>query len=116
LVATGFSYVGVRRAWQAALLTHVLPVARDIRRSGAAAIDLCWVAAGRVDAFYEWGLQPWDVAAGALVATEAGALVKTVGGGPSTTDITVAAPPHLIDELCDLLRRATDAHPFVTSD
>jgi myo-inositol-1(or 4)-monophosphatase len=112
LVATGFSYVGLRRAWQAALLTNVLPVARDIRRSGAAAIDLCWVAAGRVDAFYEWGLQPWDVAGGGLVATEAGAIVRTLAGGPSTTDITVAAPPQLIDELCALLQRAAAAHPF----
>ena len=64
LVATGFSYLPERRARQAAVLATVLPAVRDIRRFGSAALDLCWVAAGRFDAFYEWGLAPWDRAAG----------------------------------------------------
>ena len=112
LVATGFSYVAARRAWQAAVLTHVLPAARDIRRSGSAALDLCWVAAGRVDAFYEWGLQPWDVGGGGLVASEAGAVVQTLDGGPSMTDITLAGPAQLIAPLRELLAVAVERHPY----
>src|SRR5438067_1372973 len=72
LVGTGFNYDAGLRAHQAQVLTHVLPVVRDVRRAGAAALDLCWVAAGRLDGFFEAGLQPWDWAAGALVAGESG--------------------------------------------
>jgi myo-inositol-1(or 4)-monophosphatase len=115
LVGTGFSYVAARRLWQAAVLTHVLPAARDVRRSGSAALDLCWVAAGRLDAFYEWGLQPWDVAGGGLVAAESGAILSTLLGGTSMTDITVAAPPQLDDELRAVLGRAVQEHPFPAS-
>ncbi len=82
LVGTGFSYRPERRLLQAGLLATVLPAVRDIRRAGAAAVDLCWVGAGRLDAFYEHGLQPWDLAAGALVAAEAGAVVGDLDGGP----------------------------------
>ena len=64
LIATGFSYLPQRRAWQAERLAGVLPAVRDIRRFGSAALDLCWVAGGRVNGYYEWGLQPWDLAAG----------------------------------------------------
>ncbi len=78
LVATGFGYAAQRRAAQARSLQHVLPSVRDIRRAGAAAVDLCWAGAGRVDCYYERGLNPWDMAAGLLVATEAG----LVSGGP----------------------------------
>lgn len=113
LVATGFSYVAARRAWQAGVLTHVLPAARDIRRAGSAALDLCWVAAGRVDAFYEWGLQPWDGAAGGLVAAEAGAVVGTLDGSPSSRDVTYAAPPQLVEPFLGLLRDAIAASPPV---
>src|SRR5205085_12127492 len=73
LVGTGFAYDARERYQQAETLTHVLPMVRDVRRAGAAALDLCWVALGRLDAFFERGLQPWDRAAGALVASEAGA-------------------------------------------
>ena len=73
LVGTGFGYDPERRRQQAALLPRLLPAIRDIRRAGSAALDLCWVAAGRLDAFYEAGLQPWDLSAGLLVAGEAGA-------------------------------------------
>jgi myo-inositol-1(or 4)-monophosphatase len=98
LVGTGFSYDATRRARQAATLTRVLPAVRDIRRVGAAAVDLCWVALGRLDAFYERGLAPWDWAAGALVATEAGARTATLDDGTQ-----VAAPPQLFDALVALL-------------
>jgi myo-inositol-1(or 4)-monophosphatase len=115
LVATGFAYVSERRAWQAEVVGRVLPAARDIRRSGSAALDLCWLAAGRVDAYYEWGLQPWDVAAGGLVAAEAGASVTTLAGASSPTDTTVAAPPQLLEDLLALLRSAQPKKAPATS-
>jgi myo-inositol-1(or 4)-monophosphatase len=76
LVATGFSYEQERRAQQAEVMRELLPRARDIRRAGAAALDLAWLAAGRVDAFFERGLQPWDWAAGRLLVEEAGGAVE----------------------------------------
>ena len=82
LVATGFGYSPERRAAQADLLTRVLPRVRDIRRAGAAALDLCWVAAGRVDAYYERGLNHWDWAAASLVVAEAGGEVRAARGEP----------------------------------
>ena len=72
LVSTGFSYDPERRAAQAEVIGRLLPRARDIRRAGAAALDLAWLAAGRVDAFFERGLQHWDWAAGRLLVEEAG--------------------------------------------
>ncbi|MDQ1366562.1 MAG: monophosphatase [Acidimicrobiaceae bacterium] len=98
LVATGFSYLPERRAHQAKVVSHVLPRVRDIRRFGAAALDLCWVAGGRVNAFYELGLQPWDLAAGVLIATEAGAGATTMADGT-----TVVAAPGLLEPLLQLL-------------
>ncbi|MEZ5140930.1 MAG: inositol monophosphatase family protein [Acidimicrobiales bacterium] len=106
LVATGFSYDPARRGRQARVLAEVLPRIRDIRRMGAAAVDLCSVACGRVDAFWEKGLQPWDHAAGALIAAEAGARVGDLDGGPPSTAFTLAAPAALFDELAALLRAA----------
>jgi fructose-1,6-bisphosphatase/inositol monophosphatase family enzyme len=103
LVATGFSYRPERRARQAAVLTEVLPRVRDIRRVGSAALDLCSVACGRVDAFYEELLNPWDYAAGALVAREAGALVSDGRGGPPSSVLCVAAGPALHGPLVELL-------------
>jgi myo-inositol-1(or 4)-monophosphatase len=76
LVATGFSYDEHRRAEQATALRELLPRVRDVRRFGAAAADLCLLAAGRVDAFYERGLEAWDLAAGRLIAQESGARVE----------------------------------------
>jgi myo-inositol-1(or 4)-monophosphatase len=99
LVGTGFSYLAERRARQARVLTAVLPAVRDIRRGGSAALDLCWVAAGRLDAFYEKGLGPWDSAAGLLIATEAGARAGDLDGGPPSTDFVLAAPPALFEPL-----------------
>lgn len=103
LVATGFSYDPSRRRRQAEVLTEVLPRVRDIRRMGAAAVDLCSVACGRVDAFYEKGLQPWDFAAGALIAQEAGAVVSGLAGEPASPAFTLAAPPDLFEPLRQLL-------------
>jgi fructose-1,6-bisphosphatase/inositol monophosphatase family enzyme len=79
---------------------------RDIRRGGAAAVDLCSVACGRVDAFYEKGLGAWDLAAGALVAAEAGALVGDLAGGPPSGEFVLAAGPGLFEPLRALLDRA----------
>jgi myo-inositol-1(or 4)-monophosphatase len=106
LVGTGFSYDADRRARQAAVLATVLPRVRDIRRGGSAAIDLCWVAAGRLDAFYERGLQVWDVAAGSLVAAEAGARTGDLDGGPPSGSFTLAAPATLFEPLRELLLEA----------
>lgn len=106
LVATGFSYEPARRVRQAEVLTAVIPRIRDIRRMGAASVDLCSVACGRVDAYYERGLQPWDHTAGALVAAEAGALLGDLDGGPVDVDFCLAAPPALFEPLRALLAAA----------
>jgi myo-inositol-1(or 4)-monophosphatase len=106
LLATGFGYASERRAEQARVLVDVLPRVRDIRRLGSAAIDLCLLADGAVDLYYERGLNPWDLAAGALVAAEAGAWVGGLRGrGPGTT-MTVAGAPPVVDELVRLLEDA----------
>src|SRR6202035_5574326 len=91
LVATGFGYRTEERVTQGRVVAHVLPKVRDIRRAGSAALDLCWVADGRVDAYFEQGTNIWDYAAGALVASEAGAWVGGFDGGPPSTDGLVAA-------------------------
>jgi myo-inositol-1(or 4)-monophosphatase len=106
LVGTGFAYDAERRARQGAVLAQVLPLVRDIRRVGSAAIDLCWVAVGRLDAYYERGLAPWDLGAGALIAAEAGATVGDLAGGPASGELTLAAAPGLFAPLRDLLHRA----------
>ncbi|MEM9036160.1 MAG: inositol monophosphatase family protein [Actinomycetota bacterium] len=102
LVGTGFSYRSELRAEQAQTLTRILPNVRDIRRFGSAAIDLCYAAAGRLDAYYEIGLNEWDRAAGALIAREAGLVVVGSTGGPPD-QLTLAAPPHLVEELLALV-------------
>ena len=106
LVGTGFNYDARLRSRQAEVLTHVLPVVRDVRRGGAAALDLCWVAARRLDGFFEAGLQPWDWAAGALVAGESGAWVGDLDGGPPSGSMVLAAVPELADRLRALLLEA----------
>jgi myo-inositol-1(or 4)-monophosphatase len=100
LIATGFGYDADRRARQAEVLRQVLPAVRDIRRAGAAAIDLAWVAAGRVDGYWERGLKPWDWAAGRLIVTEAGGQVRDLPGDPHGL---VAAEPALVDALEELV-------------
>jgi myo-inositol-1(or 4)-monophosphatase len=101
MVATGFSYEPARRAEQADVVARLLPRARDIRRAGAAALDLAWVAAGRVDAFYERGLMRWDRAAGELLIEEAGGAVAALDGHPP--GVIAAATPELLDELRPLV-------------
>jgi myo-inositol-1(or 4)-monophosphatase len=103
LVATGFGYTVERRRGQARVVAEVLPRVRDIRRGGSAAIDLCHVASGAVDLFYERGLQPWDLAAASLVAREAGAAVLGLHGRPAATAMTVAGPEPTARELVALL-------------
>ena len=103
LVATGFGYDARRRAAQAAVLPVLLPAVRDIRRVGAGALDLCAVAAGRVDAYYELGLSPWDMSAGLLIATEAGARVGGLRGAAPSGAMVLAAAPGVFDALHDLL-------------
>jgi len=103
LVATGFGYAAQRRARQAEVLRSVLPVVRDVRRAGAASLDLCALACGRVDGYYEQGLKPWDLAAGGLVADEAGATVGGLRGRPAGESMVVAAPPGLFEALESLL-------------
>ena len=99
LVATGFGYDAARRAAQAQVVAQVLPLVRDIRRYGAASVDLCAVACGRVDGYFERGLKPWDLAAGGLVATEAGAVVGGLHGAPASQDLVLAAGPGLFGAL-----------------
>jgi myo-inositol-1(or 4)-monophosphatase len=93
MVGTGFSYEAEQRARQAELLTRLLPRVRDIRRAGAAALDLAYVACGRVDAFYERGLKRWDEAAGRLLVEEAGGVVSDLEGEPA--GVLAAATPGL---------------------
>lgn len=97
LVATGFAYAADTRARQAGVLASLLPRVRDVRRGGSAALDLCAVAAGRVDGYYEDTTMPWDWAAGALIAAEAGATVSRLGDG------VLAAGPALHPLLQDAL-------------
>jgi len=103
LVATGFGYDADVRARQAAVLLRVLPQVRDIRRAGAAAIDLCWCACNRYDAYYERGVKPWDIAAGGLIAERAGLSVRELGAAADGPPGVLAAPPALIDELQALI-------------
>lgn len=109
VVGTGFGYVPERRRRQAEVVTEVIPRVADIRRFGAAAVDLCWVACGRLDGYWEVGLNPWDHAAGALVATEAGALCSGLDGEPPSASFVLAAPPSIWSELRDLLVGAAAA-------
>jgi len=103
LVATGFGYDPERRREQGAVIARVLADIRDIRRMGAAAVDLCSVASGRVDAYFERGLNAWDLAAGELIASEAGAVIEAIEGGPARAGSVLAAPPALIEPLRALL-------------
>lgn len=97
LVTTGFAYSADHRSEEAEIFRRVLPEARDIRCFGSAALHLCWVACGRVDAFYERGLNDWDVAAGTLLATEAGALVEPAS--PGNGEVVIAASARIFETL-----------------
>jgi myo-inositol-1(or 4)-monophosphatase len=114
LLGTGFAYSRRRRTAQAALVAKILPVVRDVRRIGSAAMDLCMVAAGRLDAYYEHGLHVWDHAAGALIAAEAGARVvlPEPGDPDSAAALVVAAAPGITDELLAVLERFDGLAPI----
>jgi myo-inositol-1(or 4)-monophosphatase len=105
LVATGFGYDAGRRRVQGEVVAALLPHVRDIRRGGSAAVDLCSVAAGRTDAFYERGLNYWDYAAGGLIAREAGALVGGLSGQAESSSMAIAAGPDLYRQLDAFLTR-----------
>ncbi len=105
LVATGFGYQAELRRHQGAVVAGLLPEVRDIRRHGSSALELCTAAAGRVDAYYEVGLMPWDHAAGALVAAEAGLVVSGIGGRPFADPMAVVAAPSIAGPLLELLER-----------
>ncbi|EFG73707.1 inositol monophosphatase family protein [Mycobacterium parascrofulaceum ATCC BAA-614] len=113
LLGTGFGYSRQRRAAQAELLARLLPVVRDVRRIGSAALDLCMVAAGRLDAFYEHGLQPWDCAAGALIAAEAGARVSLPPRDVEGAGLVLAAAPGIADELLAALDEIDGLDPIL---
>lgn len=103
LVGTGFGYSSERRAEQATVVAALLPCVRDIRRLGSAALDLCLVADGELDAYYERGLNAWDVAAGAVIAREAGAEVRGFTGRWPDADMTLACAPGIADRMVDVL-------------
>ena len=103
LVATGFGYRVEQRRAQGAVVAELLPRVRDIRRAGSAALDLCSAAAGRVDAYYELHLNPWDFAAGALIAAEAGLVVTGLPGRPFAEPMAIAAAPSIAGEFVGLV-------------
>lgn len=103
LIATGFGYVAGRRKVQGEVVAALLPRIRDIRRAGVASVDLCALAAGRVDGYYERGLHYWDYAAGSLVAAEAGAVVGGLHGAPVSGSMAIAAGPGLFGPLAGVL-------------
>jgi myo-inositol-1(or 4)-monophosphatase len=107
LVATGFNYVPEVRARQARAVAELMPHVRDIRRFGSAALDLCALASGRFDAYVEQGLQPWDLAAGALICREAGLVVSGLDGqgaiGEPSERLVMAAPTALAEEFFALV-------------
>lgn len=103
LVSTGFNYVTEVRVHQAEVAHKLIPLLRDIRRTGSAAVDLCDVAAGRLDGYYERGLNPWDLAAGDLIAREAGAQTGGRPGERPGRELAVAAAPGVFEALQGLL-------------
>lgn len=99
LVGTGFAYSAEVRALQAAVVAELLPVVRDVRRMGSAALDLAWTAAGRYDAFYERGVQAWDTAAGEILCACSGLEIRPLDAGGIAPSGIIVAPEGLIDEL-----------------
>ena len=124
LVATGFGYDAAERVRQGRVVAEVLGRVRDIRRMGSAALDLCSVACGRVDAYFESGLQPWDYAAGALIAAEAGAVLSAPllpppghpGDGNRTPAFVLAAAPGVAGALTELLAELRAGGPAPALD
>lgn len=103
LIATGFAYDLNLRNSQGKIMSNLLPKIRDLRRNGAAAVDLCYVAMGAIDGYFEASLKEWDLAAGGLIATEAGAVVSGRAGGEPNGELVVCAGPALHAALLPLL-------------
>jgi myo-inositol-1(or 4)-monophosphatase len=103
LVGTGFGYEAHVRRAQAEIVARVLPQVRDIRRAGSAALDLAWAAAGRLDAFYEFGVKPWDIAAGTLLCSPAGLEVRGLQASDALPAGVLVAPPALVEPLLALV-------------
>jgi myo-inositol-1(or 4)-monophosphatase len=103
LIGTGFGYESEVRRVQAQVAAQLIPLARDIRRAGAAALDMCSCASGRLDAYYERGVKPWDVGAGTLICEHAGLIVRTLEPHGVLPSGVVVAPPAFIDELVSLV-------------
>jgi len=103
LIATGFSYSATERGVQGEVVRKLLPQVRDIRRNGAAAVDLCYVAGGSVDGYFERGLHPWDLAAGELIVREAGGVVSDLTGGNANQEMTIAGGKAIHARLLDFL-------------
>jgi myo-inositol-1(or 4)-monophosphatase len=103
LMGTGFGYSSTRRASQARVLQEILPKVADIRRLGSCAVDLCLVADGVLDGYYERGVNAWDHAAGELIAREAGAISSGLFGNPIGNDMIVVANPAIHSELVAIL-------------
>ncbi|MDP1847150.1 MAG: inositol monophosphatase family protein [Solirubrobacteraceae bacterium] len=99
LIGTGFAYDAGVRDVQAQVVGRLLPRVRDVRRMGSAALDLAWTAAGRFDAYYERGVQIWDVAAGVLLCEQAGLSVNDLAADGALPGGVVVAPPGLLEEL-----------------
>ncbi|WP_411757588.1 inositol monophosphatase family protein [Streptomyces venezuelae] len=110
LIGTGFGYLQERRAHQAEVAAQIIPVVRDIRRGGSAAVDLCDVACGRLDGYYERGLNPWDLAAGELIAREAGARTGGRPGAVASGELAIAASPGVFEAIQPLLEAAGAWH------
>jgi myo-inositol-1(or 4)-monophosphatase len=108
LIGSGFGYDAVRRRRQALRLSGVFPHVRDRRRGGSAALDMAWVAAGRLDGYYEFGVNAWDVAAGAVIVIAAGGEVQQLPVGPEGAPGTLAARPGLAAQLRAVVDAAAD--------
>lgn len=104
LIGTGFSYDPDRRIRQSLTLSRIVSRIRDVRRAGAASVDLCWVACGRLDGFYEQALFPWDFAAAELIVKEAGGVVGNTSGIGASRTMTIAANSNIFNELQSMLK------------
>lgn len=109
LVATGFGYRASVREQQAGVVASLLPLVRDLRRGGSAALDVCAVASGELDAYYERGVQTWDIAGGWLIASEAGAIVSGIASEAPLADGILVAPPRLHGDMREVLLSAEQA-------
>jgi fructose-1,6-bisphosphatase/inositol monophosphatase family enzyme len=114
LLATGFGYSPIRRGLQAEVVASVLPQIADIRRSGCAVVDLCWLASGFTDGYFEVGLNPWDYAAGALIVSLAGGRVEAPIDG-DLGKLLISSNPEIYDELEQVLM-AAGAHDLLIKE